>query len=370
MIKYIPLFLLISCTLEQANVYYTKNISSSNMVKIFQKLNIKLGKNIGLKVHSGEEGGIYFLTPEFLNEIYEYTNGTYIECNAAYERQRHTTELHKALLEKHGWTKNNRRFEIMDADPSKDFNLTINNPHMINENMVGEKLSNFDSCIVLAHLKGHSMGGYGGALKQLSIGFASQRGKTWIHTAGNITDWKKMDDYLANQENFTAAMGDAASSIVEYFRNKSGIAFINVMANISMLCDCAGINATTPNISDIGILASTDPVALDRACIDLIKKGHDLGKEEWINQLNDLKGENTILVAEAHGIGTQKYNLIDIDKPNEEDEGQDNTTLIIIVLSTILGVSILVITFVCLVMRTKSNSKYQEDFHLTQKMNE
>ena len=183
MIKYIPLFLLISCTLEQANVYYTKNISSSNMVKIFQKLNIKLGKNIGLKVHSGEEGGIYFLTPEFLNDIYEYTNGTYIECNAAYERQRHTTELHKALLEKHGWTKNNRRFEIMDADPSKDFNLTVNNPHMINENMVGEKLSNFDSCIVLAHLKGHSMGGYGGALKQLSIGFASQSGKTWIHTA-------------------------------------------------------------------------------------------------------------------------------------------------------------------------------------------
>ena len=258
----------------------------------------------------------------------------------------------------------------MDADPSKDFNLTVNNSHMINENMVGEKLSNFDSCIVLAHLKGHSMGGYGGALKQLSIGFASQRGKTWIHTAGNITDWKKMDDYLANQENFTAAMGDAASSIVEYFRNKSGIAFINVMANISMLCDCAGINATIPNISDIGIFASTDPVALDRACIDLIKKAHDLGKEEWINQLNDLKGENTILVAEAHGIGTQKYNLIDIDKPNEEDKGQDNTTLIIIVLSTILGVSILVITFVCLVMKTKSNSKYQEDFHLTQKMNE
>ena len=379
MLKIIFLFLFITNSLEQgkSNVYMTKTISSSNMVKMFKLLNITLGNNIGLKVHSGEEGGKYFLTPDFLEEIYNYTKGTYIECNAAYNGSRHTTELHDKLLAKHGWTKNNRRFVIMDRNPSEDFNITINDSVMINENILGGGIKQFDSCIVLAHLKGHSMGGFGGALKQLSIGFASQRGKTWIHTGGNTTEWEKMDYHLANEENFTAAMGDAASSVVEYFRNKKGIAFINVMSNISLLCDCAGGDAPEPKINDIGILASTDPVALDRACVDLIKKSHDVGRNDWINQLNKLKGENTIDVAEAHGIGTQKYNLILIDPDNEEeeeDEGetgkQSKATLIAIVVCVVVGVSIFVSIFVYLILRSKPNTKYQEDFHLTQKMNE
>jgi uncharacterized Fe-S center protein len=333
------------------------------MVKIFKQLNVTLGNKTGLKVHSGEKGGIYFLTPEFLDQIYQYTNGTYIECNAAYKKMRHTTELHEQLLKEHKWRDNNRRFVIMDADPEKDFNLTINNYTMISENIVGEKLKDFDSCVVLAHLKGHSMGGFGGALKQLSIGFASQKGKTWIHTAGITTNYTIMEANLANQENFTAAMGDAASSIVEYFRNKSGIVFINVMSNISMECDCAGEQAPPPEILDLGILASTDPVALDRACIDVIKNSSGTGKNKWLNQLDRLLGENTIKVAEAHNIGTQNYELIVL--------GEDKTTyLIIVVISTVVGVSLFVGVFLYLILRKKPRNKVQEDFHLTQKMNE
>ena len=366
MLKIIFLFLIISYTIEQkSDVYMTRKITPSNMVKMFQILNVTLGNKIGLKVHSGEGGGKYFLTPDFLQEIYDYTGGTFIECNAAYNGNRNTTERHKELLEQHGWS--SRRFVIMDEDPSKDLNKSIENGFMIKTNIVGAKLEDFDSCIVLSHLKGHSMGGYGGALKQLSIGFASQSGKTWIHTAGNITKWELMDYYLANQENFTAAMGDAASNIVKYFRGKKGIVFINVVANISKECDCAGFLAPEPKIKDIGILSSTDPIALDRACVDLIKKTHEEGTNEWVNQLNDLKGENTIKVAEAHGIGTQEYNLIIVD--DDEEEENDTLSIIVICLSVLASMIIggLIIFFF---LRKDTKKKYQEDFHLTQKMNE
>ena len=177
MLKIIFLSILFSISKEQSKVFQIKRINSENMVTIFQKLNVTLGNKTGLKVHSGEKGGIYFLTPDFLDKIYQYTNGTYIECNAAYKNMRHTTELHEQLLKEHKWRDNNRRFVIMDADPEEDFFLPINNSTMISQNIVGGKLKDFDSCVVLAHLKGHSMGGFGGALKQLSIGFASQKGK-------------------------------------------------------------------------------------------------------------------------------------------------------------------------------------------------
>ncbi len=254
----------------------------------------------------------------------------------------------------------------MDEDPQKDKNVPIENGFMIKNNYVGSRLDEFDSCIVLSHLKGHSMGGYGGALKQLSIGFASQQGKTWIHTAGNITDWKLMDFYLANQENFTAAMGDAASNIVKFFRAKKGIVFINVVANISKECDCAGGLAPDPQINDIGILSSIDPIALDRACVDLIKKTTDNGTDDWVNQLNNLKGENTIRVAEAHGIGTQDYNLIVID----EDEEENNNTLSIIVICLSVLASMIIGGLIIFFFLRNNAKKYQEDFHLTQKMNE
>jgi len=325
MLKYIPIILLIFQSLEKENVYFTKNITSSNIVKIFKKLNVSLKGNIGLKIHTGENGGKYFLSPDFLQEIYDYTNGTFIECNTAYRGNRHSTDLHKELLEINGWKKNNRRIVIMDEDPNSDFNLTITNYEMISENIVGSHLNDFDSCLVLSHLKGHSMGGFGGALKQLSIGFASQAGKAWIHSAGVTTKWEEAFTKGTSQENFTAAMGDAAASIVEYFRNKGGIAFINVMANISKSCDCAGARAPPPKIHDIGILASTDPIALDRACLDLINKNQDTGTDDWLNQLHRLKGENTIFIGEKHKIGSQEYNFIDIDDTNDKDDKNKNT---------------------------------------------
>ena len=319
MLRYILLFLFLFESLQKSDVFFTKTISSSNMVKIFKKLNINLKGKVGLKVHSGEQGGKYFLRPSFLQEIYDYTNGTFIECNTAYRNSRHSTDLHKQLLKDHGWLDNNRRTVLMDEDPSADFTLPINNPVKISENIVGAHLKEFDSCIVLSHFKGHGMGGYGGALKQLSIGFASQAGKAWIHSAGKTRDWQSGLGGTS-QIDFTSSMGDAASSIVEYFNNKGGIAFINVMVNISKSCDCAGGSAPAPRIHDIGILASTDPVAIDKACLDLIVKNPDDGTMELLQQIQRLEGENTIEVAEQHGIGTQEYNLIDID---QEENGED-----------------------------------------------
>ena len=322
MLKYILLFLFLFESLEKSEVFFTKTISPSNMVRIFKRLNIELKGRVGLKVHTGEQGGRYFLRPSFLQEIYDYTNGTFIECNTAYSGMRHDTQLHKQLLKDHGWLDNNRRTVIMDEDPSADFTLKINDGEKISENYVGAHLKDFDSCIVLSHLKGHGMGGYGGALKQLSIGFASQAGKAWIHTAGETTDWSKAFTQGTSQFDFTSSMGDAASSIVEYFRERGGIAFINVMVNISKSCDCAGASAPEPKIHDIGILASLDPVAIDKACLDLIVENPDTGTMELLQQISRLEGQNTIEVAEMHGIGTQDYVLIDIDKEEENKNNQ------------------------------------------------
>ena len=219
----------------------------------------------------------------------------------------------------------------MDENPENDFELQVKNSEKITNNYVGEHLKEYDSCVVLSHFKGHQMGGFGGALKQLSIGFASQKGKAWIHTAGKSTDWKRTFNEAANQNDFTAAMADAASTIVDYFRQKGDIGFITVMANISLYCDCAGTSAPVPKIKDIGILASKDPVAIDRAGLDLIKKYVDTGTNDLLNQINRLKGENTVNVAEKIGVGSQDYNLINIDEDEDDEPKKINsgTNLII-----------------------------------------
>ena len=332
--KYFLIILLFYHSLQKSKVYFTKDITSSNMVKMFKLLNVTLSGNIGLKVHSGEIGGKYFLSPNFLQEIYDYTNGTFIECNTAYKGGRHSTELHRELLFNHSWLDNDRRFVIMDENPDDDFNLTVDDPLVISENIVGAHLNEFNSCIVLSHLKGHQMGGFGGALKQLSIGFGSQKGKTWIHTGGKTTDWTQMFNKTADQITFTNAMGDAASSIVKYFRERGGIVFLNVMSNISLYCDCAGGNAPAPKIHDMGILASTDPVAIDKACLDLIKNHLDIGTDEFLDQIKRLEGENTIAAAEKHKIGIQDYELIDID-PDEPDNSGSALLIIIIICSVV-----------------------------------
>ena len=321
--KYILLAILIVQSLQESVVYFTKEITSSKMVEMLKQLNLELKGKVGLKIHSGEPNGPYFLRPDFLQEIYDYTEGTYLECNTAYTSVRSSTEGHKKLLDDNGWTKNNRRIVIMDENPNDDFELTVKNPEMIKQNYVGGRLKEFNSCIVLSHFKGHQMGGFGAALKQLSIGFASQKGKTWIHTAGEYTDWHYAMSKAATQEKFTAAMEDAASTIVDYFREKGTIGFITVMANISLSCDCAGASAPTPKIKDIGILASTDPVAIDQAALDLIDLYKDDGTEDLLNQIRRLKGENTVNVAEKIGLGSTEYTIIDIDEKSNKSYGSN-----------------------------------------------
>ncbi len=345
MLKIIFVFILLSVSYEQSKVYYIKKISSENILKIFKELNVTLGNKVGLKVHSGEKGGQYYVNPLLLQEIYDYTKGTFIECNAAYNGSRSSTKAHRDYILETNWTKNNKTFVIMDANPDKDFCLNVKNPLKINKNYVGEKLNDFDSCVVLSHFKGHTMTGYGGALKQLSLGFASQKGKAYIHTASKTINWKEMKEHLASREDFTKSMVDAASTIIDYFNNKSGIVYIN-----------------KPNLSDYGILASLDPVALDRACIDIIKNTSAHGKYEWLNQLNELQGENILTIAEKQGMGSQKYELIEIS---------DSKTgyLIAVILSTVGGVTLFVGLFVGLALKNPKQ-KTQEDFHLTQKMNE
>ena len=381
MLRYFLMLLFMCEAIQKADVFFTKDISPSSMVKMFKKLNVTLTGKIGLKVHTGEIGGKYFLSPNFLQEIYDYTNGTFIECNTAYRAGRHSTEEHRKVLAQNGWLDNNRRTVIMDEDPSLDFNLSIPNPVSISENIVGSRLKEFDSCLVLSHFKGHGMGGYGAALKQLSIGFASQKGKTWIHTAGKLTDWPQAFKTGTTQIEFTSAMGDSASSIVNYFRERGGIAFISVVANISKSCDCAGASAPAPKIKDIGILASIDPIAIDRAGLDLIKKYTDEGTEELLSQIKRLEGENTVFVAEKHGIGSQEYNFIDVDsdpdsKPDSDpnskpDSGSDskpetntgsesNNTMTIVIICIVIFAVIVIAVVIGLIIYRKRNQEPSE----------
>ena len=313
--KYLLFFLFsfILCE-EKPTVYFTKTISPNAMVKMFEKLDVKLTGKVGLKVHSGEPNGPYFLRPDFLQPIYDHTKGTFLECNVAYNSERLTTEKHEQVLQDNGWKDNNRRFEIMDAEEDTAFELE--NYNILNITYAGKKLLDYDSCLVLSHFKGHAMGGFGGALKQLSIGFGSTKGKTWIHTAGKSTDYNELFIKKASQENFTASMADAASVIDNYFRKKGGIAYVSVLANISIDCDCAGKKAKPPQIKDIGILASTDPVAIDQACLDMIKKTNETGTEAFLERVADRMGENTITSAVKLGMGKKEYKLVTVDIPD------------------------------------------------------
>ena len=294
--------------MEKSKVYFTKEITPENVVKIFEKLGKELPGKVAVKVHSGEEGNQNYLHPEFMRKIIEKVNGTVVECNTAYEGQRNNTEKHKKLMESHGWTKY-FDVDIMDAE-GDDLVLNIPNGKIIKENYVGKNMANYNSMLVLSHFKGHPMGGYGGALKQLSIGCASSEGKTWIHSAGREKDQTKLWSNLPERNKFLEAMADSALSVVDYF--KGNIAFINIMCNMSVDCDCCAV-AEDPCMKDIGILASLDPVAIDQACIDLVKNSNDEGKAHFLERVESRNGTHTIDVAEELGIGTKEYELINID---------------------------------------------------------
>lgn len=294
--------------MEKAKVYFTKDITKENIVRIYDALGVSLKGKVGVKVHSGEKGNQNYLKPEFLTDIINHVNGTVVEFNTAYEGERNTTLKHTKLMEDNGWSKY-FTVDIMDSD--EDLVLEIPNGKVIKKNYVGKKITDYDSMLVLSHFKGHPMGGYGGALKQLSIGFASSQGKSYIHSAGTTLKPEELWDNVAEQNLFLEAMADAASSVTSMFQGN--IIYINIMCNMSVDCDCCAV-AEDPCMKDIGILASTDPVALDQACIDLIYNSRDEGKDHLIERIESRNGLHTIEAASDLNIGSREYELVDIDK--------------------------------------------------------
>lgn len=293
--------------MEKAKVYFTKEITSESVVKMYETLGLELPGKVAVKLHSGEQGNQNYIRPEFVKAMVERVNGTVVECNTAYGGARNSTEKHKKLIEEHGWTKY-FNVDLMDAE-GPDMELSIPNGKVIKENFVGNHLKNYDSMLVLSHFKGHPMGGYGGALKQLSIGVASSQGKAWIHSAGKTKDQTILWDNLPEQNKFLESMADSASSVVNYFKGK--IAFINVMCNLSVDCDCCAV-AEDPCMKDIGILASLDPIAIDQACIDLIYHSKDPGRDHFIQRIERQNGIHTIEAAQELEFGTREYERIDV----------------------------------------------------------
>ena len=295
----------------KAKVYFTKEITPEKVVEMYQALGVELPGKVAVKVHSGEKGNQNFLRPEFWRPMVEKVQGTIVECNTAYGDAsggvRDHTESHLKLLEEHGWTKY-FDVDLTDAE-GPDVIWPISNGKILKENHLGKNIENYDSMLVLAHFKGHPMGGYGGALKQLSIGCASRAGKALIHSGGKTDDRYETWNQHASKTAFPEAMADAAASVVEHFKGK--IAFINVMKNLSVDCDCCAV-AEDPCMKDIGILASTDPVAIDQACMDLVIHSDDPGKEHFMERVNSRNGIHTIEAAEELGSGTREYELIQL----------------------------------------------------------
>ena len=285
----------------KSKVYFSKNITADEIVKMYEKLGITLPGNVAVKVHSGEAGNQNFLGPDLYKEVINKVNGTVVECNTAYAGKRNTTEEHCQTMKEHGWTEN-FKVDIMDADG--EIELPIPNGVQIKVNYVGKNIEKYDSMLVLSHFKGHPMGGFGGALKNISIGIASSHGKAYIHGAGDV---EKI--WTADGNAFKEAMADADKSIMDYF--KENIAFINVMANMSVDCDCCAV-AEDPCMKDIGVLASLDPVALDKACLDLVYTSKDPGRDHLIERIESRNGAHIIEAAEKLGVGSTEYELIEI----------------------------------------------------------
>lgn len=286
----------------KSKVLFTRTISPEMVLTMYEKLGKELTGHIAIKLHSGEEGNQNFLKPEFWAPIIRHLDGTVVECNTAYEGSRNTTEKHLKTIEKHGWSPY-FDVDLLDAE-GPDLVLSIPGGKVIQKNYVGKDIANYNGMLVLSHFKGHPMGGYGGALKQLSIGCASSYGKAYIHGAGVPEDM-----WTANHDLFLESMADAASSVHDYF--KDNIVYINVMKNMSVDCDCCAV-AEDPCMKDIGILISTDSIAIDQACLDLVYASTDPGKEHLIERIESRNGVHTIEAAEALGYGSRDYELIEI----------------------------------------------------------
>ena len=286
-----------------ATVYFSRTITPEKVLELYKMVDKALPGKVAIKLHSGEKGNQNFLKPEFWKPVIDHVGGTVVECNTAYDGERNTTEKHRRLIADHGWSKY-FPVDLLDAE-GPDKKLDIPNGKVIKENYVGKDIENYDSMLVLSHFKGHPMGGYGGALKQLSIGVASSYGKAYIHGAGVPEEL-----WTADHDSFLESMADAAGSVVDYF--KGNLVYVNVMKNMSVDCDCCAI-AEDPCIADIGILVSDDPIAIDQACIDLVYACSDPGKPHLLERIESRNGVHTIEAAAALGYGSREYTLVEVE---------------------------------------------------------
>lgn len=286
----------------KSKVYFTREITAEKVLEIYKLLDKELTGKVAVKVHSGEAGNQNFLKPDFWKPVIDFVNGTVVECNTAYEGSRNTTEKHLETIQKHGWNEY-FKVDLLDAE-GPDMELSYPKGKVIQKDFVGKNLANYNSMLVLSHFKGHPMGGYGGALKQLSIGIASSFGKAYIHGAGVP---EKI--WSSDHDDFLRSMADAAGAVLDYF--KGNIAFVNVMKNMSVDCDCCAV-AEDPCMQDIGVLVSLDPVAIDKACLDLVYASDDKGKDHLIERIESRNGFLTLNSASELGYGSKEYELIEI----------------------------------------------------------
>ena len=287
----------------KAKVYFSSTITAEKILELYGLLGKELPGKVAIKVHSGEPGNQNFLRPEFWKGLVDHVGGTIVECNTAYDGERNTTERHIATFKKHGWS-DLYAVDLLDA-AGPDLVLPIPGGRVIKENYVGKDLKNYDSLLVLSHFKGHPMGGFGGALKQLSIGIASSYGKAYIHGAGNPEDL-----WTSEHDSFLRSMADAASSVVGYFGGRA--VYVNVMKKMSVDCDCCAV-AEDPCMADIGVLVSDDPVAIDQACLDLVYASKDPGRDHLLERIESRNGALTVEAAGELGVGSREYERITVE---------------------------------------------------------
>lgn len=286
----------------KSKVYFSKTITPEKVLELYQMTGKTLDGKVAVKIHSGEVGNQNFLKPDFWKPVIDHVGGTVVECNTAYDGSRNTTERHMKTMHEHGWSKY-FHVELLDAE-GPDLELAIPNGRKIKKNFVGKSLADYDSMLVLSHFKGHPMGGYGGAIKQLSIGIASSMGKAYIHGVGDTSNF-----WGSDHDSFLESMADAASSVIDYFNGN--IVYINVMKNMSVDCDCCAV-AEDPCMADIGILSSLDPVAIDQACLDLVYASNDPGRDHLLQRIESKNGVHTIEAAADLGFGSREYELVTV----------------------------------------------------------
>ena len=294
--------------MKKSTVYFTKEITPESLVKIYQALGAELKGKVGVKISTGEPGGHNYLHPELIGKLVQQLNGTIIECCTAYGGQRQDPALHWKAIEDHGF-KAMAPCDIMDE--FGEMEIPVENGFHLDKDIVGEHFADYDSILVLSHFKGHAMGGFGGALKNISIGIASTHGKVNIHTAGKITDPAKLWDNLPEQDHFLESMADACQAVIAY-KGAANMVYINVANRLSVDCDCDS-HPAEPEMADLGIFASTDPVAVDQACYDAVQNAADPGKAALIERMDSRHGIHTVEAAAQHGLGSRAYEIVSLD---------------------------------------------------------